>query len=312
MKKILITTIPNMIDETDLKELKKIAEVDILINDAITPKELAEISKNYDCLMLNYDIVKTLDDSFYKSLKNSKLKAISTDITGMTWASPQSAKQNGITLMNTPNYCTESVAEFTIAQILLYARQIHNSYLDLINKKEQEERKGFDLKGKIIGIVGLGNIGMRVAEIALAFGMNVIAYNRTPKKLKNIKMVSLETIFREADIISPHLKCVEGQTEKIINMDLLKLCKPSCFIANQGGEGLVNLADIEIALKDKIISGYSGTYKESTKHLSKYENVILQPPMAWFSDESLHSLRSIWVNNIINFLNEVPSNIIEE
>lgn len=311
MKKILIATIEGMISKEDIGELEKIGTVDWLVKDSISDIELANVAKDYDYLMLNFDIVKNLTEEFYKIVKNSNLKVISTDITGMSWAKPKLAKEYGIILLNTSNYCTESVAEYTIMQILLYAKRTNLTYKDIYTSDNVESRKTINLQGKTIGIVGLGNIGMRVCELAKAFGMNVIAYNRTKKDI-DVKQVDLETLFRESDIISLHLKTITGVTVGMIDKKLLSLCKKNCFIENQADHVLMNDNDLVYALENNLISGYGATLKDNSKHLIKYDNVILFPANAWFSDESLNNLKNIWMNNILEFDKGNIINLIEE
>lgn len=311
MKKILIATIEGMISKEDIGELEKIGTVDWLVKDSISDIELANAAKDYDYLMLNFDIVKNLTEEFYKIVKNSNLKVISTDITGMSWAKPKLAKEYGIILLNTSNYCTESVAEYTIMQILLYAKRTNLTYKDIYTSDNVESRKTINLQGKTIGIVGLGNIGMRVCELAKAFGMNVIAYNRTKKDI-DVKQVDLETLFRESDIISLHLKTIAGVTVGMIDKKLLSLCKKNCFIENQADHVLMNDNDLVYALENNLISGYGATLKDNSKHLIKYDNVILFPANAWFSDESLNNLKNIWMNNILEFDKGNIINLIEE
>ena len=121
MKKLLIATITGMIEKQDVKDLESFCDIDWIVREKIEDIELANIAKDYDYLMLNFDIVENLSEEFYNIVSNSRLKVISTDITGMDWAKPRIAKQKGIYLLNTSNYCTESVAEYTITQMLLFA-----------------------------------------------------------------------------------------------------------------------------------------------------------------------------------------------
>lgn len=312
MKKVLIATIDGMIKKEDTKELEKIANIDWLIQDHIDDVELANLAKDYDYLMLNYDIVKNLTEEFYRIVTETELKVISTDITGMDWAKPKLAKKYGIYLLNTSNYCTESVAEYSIMQILLYAKRANLTYKDMYTRDSIESRKTINLFNKTIGIVGLGNIGTRVAEIANGFGMNVIAYNRTPKTIANVKMVDLETLFKTSDFITIHLKTIPGVTEGMITKDLLNKCKNTCFIENQASSKLINRDDLIDALKNNRISGYGATLNNYTNDFKNLENVILLPANAWLSDESLENLRNIWINNILEFDNGNIINLVEE
>ena len=312
MKKILISTIDGMIDKNDTKPLEQFGEIDWIVKDSIGETELAEAAKGYDYLMLNYDIVKNLSEQFYAIVKDSRLKAISADITGMDWARPKLAKEAGICLMNTSDYCTESVAEYAIMQIMLFAKQAHLSCSDICAGNQPEARKTLNLLGKTMGIVGLGHIGARVAEIASGIGMNVIAYNRSEKNLPNVKQVSLEELFRESDFISIHLKTIPNVTEGIITKDLLSLCRKGCFIENQADSKLVNMEDLADALENGTIAGYGATLNDCTASLKRFDNAILFPANAWFSDESLANLKATWMNNIIEFEKGNIVNLVEE
>ena len=312
MKKLLIATIPNMIEKQDTKELSKFCDIDWIVKDNIGEVELANKAKDYDYLMLNFDIIENLTEEFYNIVKDTRLKVISTDITGMDWAKPKMAKVIGIYLLNTTNYCTESVAEYTITQILLYAKQFHLTYKDIRENKIPEARKTINILNKTIGIVGLGNIGTRVAEIANAMGMKVIAYNHRPKQIENVEMVDLQTLFKRSDFISLHLKTIPNKTVGIITKDLLKLCKPNCFIENQADYKLIVKEDLKWALENKIIAGYGATLKENTQDIKHFDNVILSPANAWNSDESMENLKNIWINNIIEFEKGNIVNLIEE
>lgn len=312
MKKLLVATIPNMIEKKDTYKLSKFCKIDWIIKDRISEEELASVAKDYDYLMLNFDIIENLTERFYNIVKNSNLKVISTDITGMDWAKPKLAKESGIYLLNTTNYCTESVAEYAITQILLYAKQFHLTYKDIANGEKPKARKTINLLDKTMGIVGLGNIGTRVAEIASAMGMKVVGYNHNSKQIENVKMVDLKTLFKQSDFISLHLKTVPGKTEEIITKELLKLCKPTCFIENQADYKLINQADLIWALENKIIAGYGATLNEGSQGLENFENVILSPANAWNSDESMENLKNIWINNIIEFEKGNIVNLVEE
>lgn len=312
MKKILIATIDGMIEKEDTKPLLDIGEVDWIVKEHIDEIELANIAKDYDYLLLDFDIILNLTEEFYKIVANTKLKAISTDITGMSWAKPKLSKEYGIKLLNTTNYCTEGVAEYSFAQILLFAKQFHLTYKDYRDNKELVPRKTIDVLNKTIGIVGLGNIGIRVAEIAKAFGMNVIAYNRTPKEIEGVKLVDLESLFKESDFISLNLKTVPGVTEGMITKDLLKLCKNTCFIENQADHVIVNNDDLVWALRNNVIAGYGAVLNNKTKDLKEFDNAILFPANAWLSNESLDNLKRIWVNNIVEFDKGNIINLVEE
>lgn len=303
--RVLIETQPNMINETDYVSLKDYAEVVYEERDHIDVDELAEKASSFDCLMLNYDVVAPFDARFYSLVKNTKLKLISCDITGMTWAEPVKARENGIILTNIPNYCTNSVAEHIFAQIFLHSRKIHAAYLDRVRNLPIEIRKGFDLKGKTIGILGLGNIGARVAEIAEGVGMDVKIWNYRPKKMGHFSATTdLYSVLSTADIISLNVKTTDD-TIGFIDKRTIDQCKDGCIIINQASAKLANLDDVYEALISGKLGGYSGTYKKNLIDMPIYQlpNATFQPANAWLSDDSLYNLRRIWVENTINYIN---------
>ena len=312
MKTLLIATIPGMIEKTDTIRLSELCKIDWLIRNHIDEVELAQIAREYEYLMLNYDIVENLTSAFYDTVKGSKLEVISADITGMSWAQPKLAKEAGIKLLNTTNYCTESVAEYAITQIMLYAKCFHLTYKDKAIGKTPEARKTINILNKTLGVVGLGNIGTRVAEIAKGMGFRVIAWNHTKKEIDGIEMVELEDLFRESDFVTLHLKTIPEKTVGIIDRKLLGLCKPNCFIENQADGKLINMDDLRSALEENKIAGYGATQNDDNQDLEKFDNVLLSPANAWNSDESMENLKEIWMNNILEYDKGNITNLVEE
>ena len=151
-----------------------------------------------------------------------------------------------------------------------------------------------------------------VEELCKWIMVRFIAYNHKAKEIAGVELVDLETLFKESDFISLHLKTIPDKTEGIITKDLLKLCKRTCFIENQGDHKLVNNEDLIWALENNAISGYGATLSEKTKDLKNFDNVILSPANAWFSDESLSNLKHIWMNNIIEYDKGNIINLVEE
>jgi lactate dehydrogenase-like 2-hydroxyacid dehydrogenase len=313
--KTLVVTIPDMIGEVDLAPLKELSTVDYREMAKISEEELAALCEGYDYLMLNYDVVPTvgkfkLTDKFYSKPAVKALKAIATDITGMDWSSPKEAEANGIVLLNIPHYSTESVAESILAEILLHSRQRHSAYMDEIRGRTVEARKGINLLGRTAGILGLGSIGSRVAELLKAIGMDVIGWNRTPRP--GFENVSLQALFDEADIICVCLKTIkEGGTPNtgIVSRDLLFRCN-GAIIVNLANAALVDHEAMVEALASGKVAGYTVERSAAivSSPLARQDGVHLPPPNAWFSDESLQYLRETWVANVISAIHGKPQN----
>ncbi len=316
--KTLVVTVKDFISPSDLEPLKSVSDVTYMEKERVSEGELSSMIAGYDYLMLEYDAVKHLGETFYSNPNARKLKGISTDITGMSWANPEMAKKYGITLMNVPNYCTESVAESILCEVLLHSRKIHEAYKDMIKGGEPKERRGINLRGRTVGIVGLGSIGMRTAELLRSLGMDVIAWNRTPKTVPGVKMMpTIKELFSKSDVVCLGLKTVaagNSPTTGIISREVLG--------ASRKGLILVNLAGLELvdhdALYDEItagkISGYSFTREEKAKALkvASLDCVSMPPANAWLSDESLNELRKIWVGNIVSAINGHPQNVVKD
>lgn len=313
--KTLVVTIPNMITEADLLLLKQVSEITYQEMSSVSQEHLAEMCQGYDYLMLNYDVVKKLDESFYSHPNIKALKGISTDITGMDWADPESAKKYDVLLMNTPGYSTESVAESVLCEILLHSRKIHTAYIDRIQRKVPEARKGINLKGRTVGIIGLGSIGTRLAEILQGIGMSVVGWNRSPKEIFGVTMMSVDELMKTSDVVCVCLKTVTEGSESTVNFlskELLAHARHGQIIINLAGKQLVDHDALYEKIIDGTVSGYSVTRSDVLlgHNISKLDQVSMPPANAWFSDESLQALRQIWVGNIVSVVKGMPKNVV--
>src|SRR3989338_3649745 len=141
----------------------------------------------------------------------------------------KACKQKGIQVLRVPAYGVNTVAEHTFALLLSLSRKVHNSYLRTRQGEfSLQNLKGFDLAGKTLGIIGLGNIGKRVAEIGRCFQMKVIAYDLFKDKKfaqqKNISYVTLRQLFRSADVLTLHCNYTK-KNHHLINKKSLSLMK---------------------------------------------------------------------------------------
>lgn len=209
-----IVTIPGMITEEDWRALSEKSEVRYVEGEKITEDELLQHIIESDYLMIDPDAVGfELKESFYKQVRERRLplKAISADITGMSWASPDKAKKYGIPLMNTAGYSTISVAEFTVALLLMRTKKLDSVWRDRLQGDQEKPYKNDVLDAKTIGIVGLGNIGTKVAELLSGFGMTIIAWDRNDKYLPNVRQLPLEDVMEQSDFLCIHLKQLTKQ-----------------------------------------------------------------------------------------------------
>lgn len=238
------------------------------------------------------------------------VKYLALDTTSFGWVDLDYCKKRKITVTNVPGYSRESVAEHTITLLLCLAKKVLIS--DRRTQKGQYKLEmGMELKGKTLGIIGLGNIGSRTAELAQGFGMKVIAFNRSSKKQKNVTMVPLDKLLKASDAIILHVTH-EVKNKYLIEGKALKKIKDGVLIVNTVDREIVN----EKAMADAISSGKVAGYAYEAgdlEHtpLAKLENAIGLKGFGWYTKESIANLYQIWVNNIIAMAKGKPKNIVE-
>lgn len=238
-----------------------------------------------------------------------KLKLICVAATGYNNIDMQAANKYDIPVTNVKAYSTESVAELTLSFML----NLMNSgfqYRALIKKGAWQKSPVFtmlnhpfiELKGKKLGIIGYGSIGKRVAEIAKAFGMELLITARQGVEYNDIKRYSLSDVLKQSDIVTIHTP-LSPQTANLIDEKELKLMKQSAFIINMGRGGIINEEALYQALKDNTIAGAATDVltqeppKDGHK-LFDLDNIIITPHIAWTSKEARTKLLEGIRNNI--------------
>ena len=246
----------------------------------------------------------------------SKLKLVCIAATGMNNIDLEAAKEFGIEVRNAINYSTSSVAESTICGVLSLMKQI--AYYDDFVKSGSYANSSFlfdfgrstsELDGKRWGIIGLGNIGRRVATLAEAFGCD-LCYASTSGVIRDekIQCVSLEELLQSSDIISIHSP-LNAQTRDLISEKEFKLMKKNSIIVNVARGKIINEQALADALNNGLIAGaYSDVYSrepiESCNpllHLNDPKKIILTPHSSWSTKEALSRLIGCVTNNIVDY-----------
>src|SRR3990167_1820399 len=235
-------------------------------------------------------------------LKHAKsLRYISLASTGYDLLDLRAARSCKIIVSNLPSYGTEAVAEQTFALMLAVVRKV--VALDSIVRKKPFEINsiknlttspyiGFNLQGKTLGIIGLGRIGSRVAEIAYAMGMNVIAYDIVPKSMKGVTMKSFREVLKNSDIVSLH----PPLTKKTLNMigeKQLIIMKPQAILINTARGKLIKTKALYMAIKNKVIAGAGIDVlakNDNSNPLITLKNIVLTPHSAWYTRESFENI----------------------
>lgn len=237
------------------------------------------------------------------------LKGIALSTTSYGWVDLEFCKKRRLPVVNIPHYSRESVAEHSFALLLCLAKRIIET--DRLTRKGQYQlQMGFELKGKTLGIIGLGSIGSRVAELGLAIGMKVIAYNRTPIIQKSVEMKSLQEVLKQSDALSIHLTDCE-ETRGIIGKKEISLMKNGAILVNTADRRMVDEKEMAKALKTRKIFGYAAEVEDlENTPLAKIDNAILIRGFGWYTKEALNNLVEIWIENIESMVKGKPQNVV--
>ncbi len=248
-----------------------------------------------------------------------ELRLICVSATGMNNVDLDYASHKGISVKNVKAYSTESVAQLTFAMLLYLVNRLY--YYDAYVKSGAYSRSDmfthfgqpfWELSGKRLGIIGLGTIGRRVAQIAQGFGMEVVFYSSTGRNNNiNYKRFDLETLLSTSDVVSIHAPLTD-QTKGLITYDLMKKMRPCAIILNTGRGGIINESDLARALNDNLIGGAGIDVMEQEPinpdnpllKLMDKEKLIITPHIAWTSIEARQLLIEKLAKNISDFKKE--------
>lgn len=262
----------------------------------------------------------------FKADRISKLphvKYIGVLATGYNIIDTQAAEQAGIIVTNIPAYSTDSVAQITFAHILNITNHVSH-YAEQSRAGRWTQAPDFcywdtpliELAGKTIGIVGLGNIGMHVAQMARLFGMDVFAFTskNSADLPEGIQKATMEGLLGVSDILTLHCP-LTPDTFELINADTLSKMKRGAILINTGRGQLVNEADVAQALRDGQLSAYGADVMcqeppTADNPLLSCPNAYLTPHIAWASFEARQRLLKIAINNVAAFIAGTPQNVV--
>ncbi len=271
------------------------------------------------------------------------LKLVVTRTTGFDHINLEACEDKGIVVSNVPTYGENTVAEFTFALLLTLSRRM---YAAVKRVKEEgwfnfEGLRGFDLKGKTIGVIGTGHIGTYVVKIAHGFGMNIVAYDPFPNeklaKEFDYKYLSLEELLKQSDVVTLHVPYMPA-THHMINLDNIKLFKSGSVLINTARGGLVDSKALITGLKMGFLSGAAmdvmeeeGFIKEELEmlvsghpnqeqmrtaladhELMHMDNVIISPHNAFNTLEAIKRILDTTVKNIKGFADGKPVNMVKK
>ncbi len=289
---------------------------DVRIFENLSYSELETEIIDTDILLCNKIRV---DENVLKKAK--KLKYIGTFATGYNNIDIEYCRKNGITVCNAGSYSTAAVAQQTFGYILNHFSRIAD-YDNFVKTGGWIKSPLFspiafptdELMGKTIGIIGYGSIGKAVAKIARAFDMNVLVHTRTVRPDNETKFVSLDELLAQSDIITVHCPLTEDNA-KMFNKESFNKIKNGAFFINTARGGLVDELALVEALKNGKLSGAAVDVIEyepmrTDCPLLDAPNLTITPHSAWVPKSTRERLFGIVLNNIEQFLNGTPVNVV--
>ena len=313
--KIVITDSQTVVDDkvsTDiLNDLGEVISYGLLRYD-----EVAEAVAQADAVICNKTILNPETLRYAEHLKYIGLFA-----TGYNNIDIDYCSRKGIAVCNAGSYSTNAVAQHTFALILAHYNKV-SSYNEYVAQGKWKRSPTFspfvfplnELAGKTIGIIGLGAIGQAVAKIALAFQMRVVAYNRSQKQIHNVEQVSLDELLKQSDIVTVHCP-LNPDSENMFNKKTFSMMKPGALFVNTARGGVMSEEDLFDALSSGQLSGACiDTLRvepmEEDCILMNAPNCIMTPHIAWAPVETRRRLMNIVADNLRNFLNGTPTNVV--
>ncbi len=275
-------------------------------------KDTVSLAKNCEvvCAFVNDNIDKEVIDS----MEQMGVKLLAMRCAGYSNVDFKAA-YNKINVVRVPAYSPYAVAEFAMGLLLTLNRKIHKAY---IRTREFNFNisglTGMDLHGKTVGVIGTGKIGQVFIKICQGFGMKVLAYDLYPVKDADYEYVSLEQLFKEADVISLHCPLTE-QTKHIVNEQSIKLMKQHVFLINTSRGALIESNALLKALQENRIGGAGldvyeeeaelffedhsekGIKDDTLALLSVMPNVIITSHQAFLTEEALQNIALVTLSN---------------
>jgi D-3-phosphoglycerate dehydrogenase len=294
------------LEEEHIKKLQSIGDLEVFENPPKTAEELKERIKEADIVIVGWsDLTKNVIDSA------KRLKMVSIWATTCHYADLEAAKERGIMVTHIPGYAMEAVAEHTFALLLAAIRKLPLADKHVRNGGfDWRPFGGIELHGKTLGIIGTGSIGCRVAEIAKAFKMRTLGYDKYPnvKRAEEIgmKYVDLYTLLKESDFITLHVT-LTSETERLIGKKEIEAMKKGVVLINTSQGKVVDEKALVDALKSGKMSfagldvfGEEPPAKDNS--LFKLDNTILSPHVGFHTTEAAKRCTDICVENVVKFL----------
>ena len=306
--KLYITYTKDSFTNKQIEQLSNIGEI-IFLEDTFNLDEAPYLNDTDDKILIidpdwyNWDV----NANHLGKIKN--LKGICLSTTAFDWIDLKYCKENNIVVCNIPKYSTDSVAEYAVFLMMCLAKKYPIQAKTDFKMDYSKYMLNTEIRNKTAGIIGLGTIGTKVANMCNALGMNIIYWNRSEKD-NNYKRVNIETIFEEADFIFPTFTTNE-ETKKLITDELINKMNGNALINVINNPREIYNHDLFIKRAEKEEISYAFELYGNEKKMYEYKgNIMATAPYAFYTKEAIDRLVAIWCENIIALANDKPQNVV--
>ena len=289
----------------------KAREYDVDYDTSVTMDILPDIIERYTLIVINSKI-KMFKPCIDRAIH---LKYICRLGSGLEIIDLDYAASKGIHVINTPTGNNNAVAEHAMGMLLALSNNILRADREVRQFQwNREKNRGWELKGKTLGIIGFGHTGSQFAKKLSSWELNVLSYDKYRTdygpEWDFVRKVALEDILKEADIISLHLPMTE-ETKHFVDLDFINRCKDKVIIVNTSRGKVINTADLVTAMESGKVGGacldvfenekphtYSQGETNTYTRLNAMDNVVLSPHIAGWTAESLEKIAHVTLNKI--------------
>ncbi len=238
-----------------------------------------------------------------------RLQLILLTGTGFEYVDRDHCERHGITVCNTPGYTGSAVAEHAFSLFLAHAKNICGLDTAVRNDAETAHLRSVEVEGKTAGIVGLGNVGSRIAKLARGFGMKVVYVSRTDKAAVDTQRVRINELLQCSDVIFLTLPETD-ETSGIIGIDAFSSMRENCFLVNVSAEGLVDRNALRSTLVTGSIAGAALDIVSPDPIYRTMPRLIITPAHGWYTRECIERRARIWIETLAAYLEENPHNVV--
>lgn len=305
--KIVITN-ESGLNDAHIASLRELGEVEIYAD--TNNGNYAERLKDADIAVIDCFLTPVTKEFLSKV---PRLKFFTINSTGYDHVDVEAVRNANIIASNVTGFSTGSVAELAIGLMFATIRKIAQGDREFRNglravdpgTPEAKRYMGFNVQRKTLGVIGLGNIGTRVAEIGQGLGMKVVAYNRTPKSISGVKMVALDELMAQADVVIVCLALAK-ETTGLVSKELVLKMKRSAVFINISSMKIVDQQALIEVLNSESIAG-AGLDTADASWIEAM-NTVLTPHIGYNTRESQENMSRIILQNIQSYINGSPVN----